>query len=47
MNDMDTKDFLPVHLILGVCDYTESDRGVIFGVFFREVLVKHKGRFAC
>ena len=23
MNDMDTKDFLPVHLILGVCDYTK------------------------
>ena len=23
MDDMDTKDFLPVHLILGVCDYTK------------------------
>ena len=23
MNEMDTKDFLPVHLILGVCDYTK------------------------
>ena len=23
MDDMDTKEFLPVHLILGVCDYTK------------------------
>lgn len=23
MDDMDTEDFLPVHLILGVCDYTK------------------------
>ena len=23
MDDMDTKDFLLVHLILGVCDYTK------------------------
>ena len=44
MDNMDTKDFLPVHLILGVCDYTKikTDTAHLIGAVDEPIAEKTK-----